>query len=68
MSEPEQGKTFAPGSLEDLKLTMSNLQEFMSAKIKAAETHKGAGPVVASTITRSVCHVDGTTDGDNEQD
>lgn len=61
----DSGKTNAPGSQEDLALTVKIMQEFFASKLKAIDLHKNKGERFASTDnTRSVCHVDGTTDGD----
>ena len=63
--EGKSGKSFPPGSPEDLRLTLEILQEFFAAKLKAADLHQGPGAVAEGTAnTLSVCHVDGTTDGD----
>jgi len=54
-----------PGSPEDLALTVKILNEFFSAKLKAADLFGRGGELAEGTAnTQSVCHVDGTTDGD----
>lgn len=62
MNSPEKN---IPGSPEDLALTLKLMNEFFSEKLKAIELYQRTGNAVAGTDnTRSVCHVDGTTDGD----
>lgn len=61
----QQGETFTPGSLDDLRLTTQILQNFWSEKVKAAELYQRTGELAAGTQdTKSICHVDGTTDSD----
>lgn len=51
-----------PGSPEDIKLTLENLQAFFTAKLKAIDMH-GKGIAFDGTAnTHSICHIDGTTD------
>ena len=53
-----------PGSPEDIKLTLENLQQFFSNKLKAIDMHARGETVLATSNTHSICHVDGTTDPD----
>lgn len=49
--------------VEDLKLTIQNLNEFWANKLKAIDLHAKTGELADGTAdTHSVCHVDGTTD------
>ena len=65
VSKTEKEGRIAPGTPEDLRMTIDNLNQFWSAKIKAMELYNKSGELVDSTAnTRSVCHTDGTTDGD----
>lgn len=58
------GKQYPVGSPEDLKLTIDILQKFFAEKLKAVELYDAGQRVLGTCPTYSVCHVDGTTDGD----
>ena len=63
----EPGEVYPPGSPEDLAQILYNLNEFFTNKVKAIELYKqGIHQDIRSTTagTRSVCHIDGTDDGD----
>lgn len=60
----QPGTQHSPGSPEDIKQTLENLQQFIAEKLKAIQLHQAGAAVAGTSPTRSVCHVDGTTDGD----
>jgi hypothetical protein len=60
-----KGETFQPGTPEDVRLTYKILNEFFSAKLKATDLYHAKGEASPATATKSVCNVDGTTDGDD---
>jgi hypothetical protein len=54
------------GSPEDLQMTIRVLSEFFTKKLKAAELFSKRGSVQEPSTgsTKSICHIDGKTDGD----
>lgn len=70
MSRNDGGKyetppLLVPGSQEDIEIALEILQGFFAEKLKAAQLFRKTGQVAQGTSgTQSVCHIDGTTDGD----
>lgn len=64
--DEEPGEVYVPGSPEDLAQILYNLNEFFTNKVKAIESYRqGLRELRQETAgTRSVCHIDGTDDGD----
>jgi hypothetical protein len=49
--------------VDDLKLTVKNLNKFWANKLKAIDLYIKTGDLADGTAnTISVCHIDGTTD------
>ena len=60
------GEVYEPGSVEDIKQMLENLNQFFTNKIRAIELHQQGQQMRPNETgsTRSVCHVDGVDDGD----
>jgi hypothetical protein len=64
----EVGEVYPPGSPEDLAQVLWNLNQFFTNKVKAIELYRqGLHDDLRASSTNgtfSVCHIDGTDDGD----
>lgn len=66
-SSEEPGEVYTPGSPEDMRQVLENLNQFFTNKLRSIELYQqGGGQNMRpeTSGTRSVCHIDGVDDGD----